>query len=239
MPKHVANPYEELANGIVAQSAKEYRAALESNKKLKNKLESLKSAELFLRSLEAKNTIILDVKNTKYVLGKTYLSKKLIDPILRSLNIIETIFKKSNTDFPILSDLKSAQEILNNICVDELVFEKIIDMISSTMGSIKKERDKIESIERWFKSCGYGRLTMIDGEYILNRIKNEVGWNNMSGLHFKNLKIERNEDSDNLTPFMLACKDRVYKEDGERWVVTPLFMDEAKQLRDYLNNFIE
>ena len=106
---------------------------------------------------------------------KTYLSKKLIDLILKSLSIIETFLKKSNTDFPILSDLKSAQEILNNIYIDELVFEKITDMMCSTMGSIKRERDKIESIERWFNSCSYGRLTMIDGEYILNRIKNEVG----------------------------------------------------------------
>ena len=39
-------------------------------KKFKNKLELLKSTEEFLHSLEAKSSIVSDVKNAKYVIEK-------------------------------------------------------------------------------------------------------------------------------------------------------------------------
>lgn len=59
----------------------------------------------------------------------------------------------------------------------------------------------------------------------------------MAGIEFENFRIEKvgNRKSE---LFLLGCKDREYKEDGERWVVAQLYADEAKQLYEYLSKHL-
>lgn len=59
----------------------------------------------------------------------------------------------------------------------------------------------------------------------------------MAGIEFGNFKMEKvGTRRNNL--FLVACKDREYKEDGERWVVSQVSKDEAKQLYEYLGKML-
>ena len=54
---------------------------------------------------------------------------------------------------------------------------------------------------------------------------------------FENFIIYKDENPENHKPFMLACKDREAHTE-ERWVISCLSMDEAKQLYEYLGKYI-
>lgn len=61
----------------------------------------------------------------------------------------------------------------------------------------------------------------------------------MDIIKFENVQVWFDqEDEDDNTPVLVACRDREdYSE--ERWVVASPTIDQAKEVRDYLNSIIK